>query len=152
MERKRINVRGVIFQDNKLYCQKITPVPEDPNTHYWCTPGGGLEADEPILQGLEREIVEETGVKPKIGKLLFVNQFNNKNHERGEQVELFFLIENPSDYLAVNLATTSHGQIECEKSDFINPSTNCVLPDFLQTIDIQSYITNNLPVFIKNSL
>ena len=38
----------------------------------WEFPGGQIEEGEDIIQGLQREIVEETGVQVKVGKLVGV--------------------------------------------------------------------------------
>ena len=53
---------------------------------------------EGLLDGLRREMIEETGVKPEIGKLLFIQQFAESGeqsaHGPNEQLEFFFLITN----------------------------------------------------------
>ena len=61
-----------------------------------------LEMGESLLDGLRREMIEETGVKPEIGKLLFVQQFADTNssskHGDCEQLE-FFLPPSPTGRL-----------------------------------------------------
>lgn len=77
MTQRRIAVRGIIFKDGKLLGQQ-TKHPEGEAAHdYWCTPGGGLEGGESLHGGLHREMIEETGIGPRIGKLLFVQQYSN---------------------------------------------------------------------------
>jgi ADP-ribose pyrophosphatase YjhB (NUDIX family) len=148
-EPRRISARGIIFTDGKLLSQQLTANAKSAKPSYWCTPGGGLDIGESIIDCLHREMVEETGIPPKIGKLLFVQQFNENNHE---YMDFFFHIENPEDYRSIDLTATTHGELEIEHVEFINPQNNNVLPAFLQTIAIQEYIDNNLPVFIYDEL
>lgn len=150
---RRVNVRGIIFKNGKILAQCLTPGLDGIERDYWCIPGGGLEEKESLIQGLNREMVEETGIAPKIGKLLFIQQFkdNNETRER-EQLEFFFHIENADDYEIIDLNQTSHGLLEIKLVDFIDPKNNNLLPSFLQTIDIQDYIDNNKPVYIYNEL
>ena len=103
---------------------------------YWCTPGGGVDAGEALLPALEREMVEELGVKPVIGNLLFVQQFI---HRDTEHMEFFFHITNAKDYLSIDLTTTTHGAIEIDTVDFVDPSQERVLPALLtnENLDAQ---------------
>jgi 8-oxo-dGTP pyrophosphatase MutT (NUDIX family) len=146
---RRITVRGIIFKDSKLLAQQLTPSFEGIERNFWCTPGGGLDENESLHQGLNREMIEETGITPQIGKLLFVQQFYDNKREN---LEFFFHIENADDYKTIDLANTSHGLLEIKKVEFINPTDHELLPDFLQTINIQDYINDNKPVFISNKL
>lgn len=146
---RRVNVRGIIFKDGKLLAQQLTPGDDGLARNYWCTPGGGLDDGESLHQGLHREMIEETGITPKIGKLLFIQQFHDGIKE---QLEFFFHIENPDDYVAIDLAATSHGLTEITNVAFINPMKVHVLPKFLSDIDIFSYIQGDLPVRIETEL
>lgn len=150
MTDRQVNVRGIIFKDGKLLAQQLTPNFDGVERNFWCTPGGGLEKNESLEKGLVREIIEETGIVPKIGKLLFVEQFHDK--KGFENLEFFFHIENVDDFEAIDLSKTSHGELEIKKTEFIDPKSRFALPTFLQTIDIQEYITNDKPVFIDNDL
>ena len=138
MER-RINVRGIIVYEDKLLCVRLTNYREEKAPDYWCVPGGGLDINESILTALNRELIEELGVKPKIGKLLYIHQYKDS---KCEQLELFFHIENPEDYLDIDLKKATHGIDEIEKVEFIDPATNNILPKFLTTeaIDINQTV------------
>src|ERR1700730_11066364 len=98
---RRITVRGIIVSDHKLFCVRLTNYREKQAPDYWCVPGGGLENGESILSGLDREMTEELGVKPVVGKLLYVQQY--KDAKSDEQLEFFFHIENAKDYFQVDL-------------------------------------------------
>ncbi|HRN97105.1 MAG TPA: NUDIX domain-containing protein [Candidatus Saccharibacteria bacterium] len=151
MTARRINVRGIIYKDGKMLCQQLTPGADGKVRDYWCTPGGGLDAGESLHQGLTREIVEEIGISPKIGKLLFIQQFEGGSRNQ-EQLEFFFHIENASDYHDIDLSSTTHGMAEIQDVEFIDPKNHNVLPSFLTKIDIAAYINSNLPVLIDNEL
>jgi 8-oxo-dGTP diphosphatase len=50
---------------------------------YWVLPGGGIEFEESISDCAEREVLEETTVLVKCGKLLFISEWipkDGKNH------------------------------------------------------------------------
>lgn len=150
-DRRRVCVRGIIYKDGKLFCQELKGA-NGKGKGFWCTPGGGLEIGETLAEGLRREIVEETGVQPQIGRLLFVQQFSDKNkdalnHETLEQMEFFFHIENPEDFYVID-ETASHYDAEIARSQFVDPKKETVFPKFLRTIDYESYIKGEKPVFI----
>jgi len=127
---RRIAVRGIVILDGKLLCMRLKPYRHADAGTYWSTPGGGVDNGQALVPALEREMIEETGIHPKVGRLLFIQQYASKNEE---QLEFFFQIDNPKDYLNIDLSKTSHGQTEIEEYGFIDPSTKRVLPDFLQT-------------------
>lgn len=146
---RRITVRGIIIKDRQILAQQLTPDSDGKIRDYWCTPGGGLEPGESLHQGLHREMIEETAIAPKIGKLLFVQQYQDT---RKEFIEFFFHIENAEDYTHIDLSIASHGELEIAHVDFIDPRKYNLLPAFLQTEDIESYVSSHQPVFIYNAL
>lgn len=144
MSIERVNVRGIIFKDGKLFVQRLKN-----GEDYWCTPGGGLDADESLLSGLHREMIEETGVAPRIGRLLLTQQFRDGDRE---MLEFFFHIENADDYEQVDLSSTTHGEIEVEEFGFMEPKQTYILPQILQRIDLHEYTENVKPVLVINEL
>ena len=119
---------------------------------HWATPGGGLDPNESLIDGLRREIIEETGITPNVGRLLFVQQFRSGRADCEEELEFFFHITNPEAFTTINLHETSHGALELTRCEFVTPSSEVILPAFLQTIDIQDHIENNRPVFVYSEL
>lgn len=83
MTTRRTNVRGIIYRDGKLLVTKFRQE-DDSESEYWGTFGGGLDIGESIADGLHREMIEETGIAPKIGKLLFIQQFHDGEKEQFE--------------------------------------------------------------------
>lgn len=148
MKPRRTNVRGIIFRDGKLLVTKFRQEDGGESEH-WGTFGGGLDDNESVADGLYREMIEETGIAPKIGKLLFIQQFRN---EEREFFELFFHIENPEDYELVRLEDTTHGMQELTRSEFVDPKSNLIKPIFLSDIDIAAHIAGSEPVFVFNEL
>jgi ADP-ribose pyrophosphatase YjhB (NUDIX family) len=149
MKERRITVRGIVFKKGRLLAQRLKPGSDGKIKNYWATPGGGLEPGESLYEGLRREMTEETGVQPKIGKLLFVQQYED---EIKEFIEFFFHIENPEDYHTIDLTKTSHGELEIEHVEFINPSEQFIMPVFLQGYDIANAVNSDAPVYISNNL
>lgn len=129
------------MHDGKLLCVKLKPYrgkATGAGVDYWCTPGGGVDVGEPLIPALEREIIEELGVKPTVGKLSYVQQFD---HADMEQLEFFFEVTNGEDFLAVDLENTTHGAVEIAEVAFIDPrASGLVLPLFLSERDMSADI------------
>lgn len=150
MDKRRIGVRAIIFKDGKLLASKFHS--EGGESAYWATPGGGLDPHESLEQGLARELLEETGVKAKVGRLLFIQQFRSSRAHRDEELEFFFHVTNPEAFDQIDLEATTHGAQELTRCEFIVPSQEHLLPAFLQSIDIENYIKTYKPVLITNEL
>jgi ADP-ribose pyrophosphatase YjhB (NUDIX family) len=132
----QMSVRAIIEHQGKfLLCQ----IKSQREHNYWCLPGGRVEAGEDILSTLTREIIEETGIEPKVGELLYVHQIQTPN---GYLLpEFFFHIQNGEDYLNLDISNTSHGALELDKIEFVDIESIRLLPSFLQP---------ELPKLIKN--
>ena len=122
---RKVRVRAIIEHDGKfLFVQH-----PNHDTGTYALPGGKLEEGEELIAGIEREVVEELGVKPVIGRLLYVQQLYMPDHE---SLEFFFEVQNGQDFTDVQLESTSHGQLELEEAVFIDPKHQPVLPEFLE--------------------
>lgn len=151
MDKRRINVRAIIWKDGKLLAVKHKSK-NGSESAYWALPGGGLDPFESLSDGITRELIEETGVTPQVDRILFGQQLLSGRAGRDEELEFFFLVTNPDDYESIDLTKTSHGTTELDRCEFIDPQTENILPDFLQTIDIASYVKTIKPVDIVNNL
>lgn len=66
----RIRCTGLIIQDNSVLLVEY----EDNGIHY-NLPGGGLEPGETVLEGVRREVFEETTAEVEVGPLAMMYEF-----------------------------------------------------------------------------
>lgn len=135
--KRRITTRGIVYDNGQLLCVKLTGYRNGIEADFWCTPGGGIDAGESLHDALTREFIEETGVTPTIGQLLFIQQYTDTSEE---QLEFFFHITNPEDFHSIDLSATSHGAIEIAELAFVDPKSHHILPKFLSEISIEQAI------------
>lgn len=109
-------VRGIIEYDGKFLLVKNSG-----SNGFWCLPGGKVNDDEDIVSALMREIIEETGVAPTIGNLVYVHQFSHDN--KLGLPEFYFEITNGVDFVHLDISKTTHGQIELDEIGFIDLAT-----------------------------
>lgn len=99
---------------------------------YWCLPGGKVEEGEELTAAMKREMVEELGVEPEIGRLLHVYQLF-LDGGKAQRVEFIFEIKNALDYAKIDHFQTSHGPAELEEVEWLDLSkTNNFLPPFIK--------------------
>lgn len=125
-----VRSRGIIFHNDKLLVVK-----HGKDFDYYALPGGHVEWEENPKECVAREILEELGVVPKVGKLLYVYSFANSEHRHF--VEFLFEITNGEDYLDIEkLKKGTHGHelfeiCWTEKGDEKNILPEVVNKDFL---------------------
>ncbi|HUC89083.1 MAG TPA: NUDIX domain-containing protein [Candidatus Paceibacterota bacterium] len=96
----RIRARAIIIHDGKLLIVKLRK-----NDDFYCLPGGHLEYGESIKECMNREIIEELGISPQIGRLLYINNFIE---ETEQSMEFFFEATNAPDFLDTQKLEKSH--------------------------------------------
>lgn len=137
--KRKIAARALIVDDGKLLCTWLKPY-YGGKIDFWCLPGGSVDQGEDIYAGLEREIMEELGVKIELGPIAHINHFiHNFKGEEKEHLEFFIPALNPSDFHNIDISKTTHGALEIDKVEFLDPSTARVLPEFLQKIDYSTF-------------
>jgi len=91
MSQLKVRCRGIIMHEDKLLLVKHSG-----GRDFYALPGGHLDFGENPKKCMRRELVEELGIEPTIGRLLYVYSFTK---EDAQSVEFFFEIENGHDYL-----------------------------------------------------
>ena len=74
IRKPKIAIGGVIIINNKIL---LTKRRDEPDKNKWAIPGGKLELNETLEEGLKREMKEETSLNVKKGKLLGIIEVIN---------------------------------------------------------------------------
>jgi 8-oxo-dGTP diphosphatase len=91
----RISAKAVVVEDDRVLLLKH----RDAEGDWYSLPGGGQRHGETLAEAVERECLEETGLRVRMGRLLFIRDYIAKNHEFADedrdahQVELMFECE-----------------------------------------------------------
>lgn len=96
--RKTIGVRGIVIHDNKVLLVKHSYIPQ------WYHVGGGVEPGETPIQAMQRELMEEVGIKCLKPPQLF-NVYYNHRENRDDYI-IFYIIDHieqtPQDCLEIS--------------------------------------------------
>ena len=146
----QIRVRAIVVKDNgKLFCVRLKAYEGSKEHDYWCLPGGAVDEREGLEVALRREMLEETGVAPQIGELLYIQHFV---FEGQEQLEFFFHVTNTNNYKNIDIAKASHAEIEIAEFGFVDTDTTYILPSFLSRENIVEHIESKQPTKIFSYL
>jgi len=88
---RHVTVDAILVRDNKIILVEHSAHLTNPNKY--ALPGGFLDRDETIAEGMLREIKEETGHKGKIISLFRVNSNPDRIGEDRQNVDFVFLVE-----------------------------------------------------------
>ena len=104
---------------------------------------------EDAQECLKREIIEELGVEPKIGRLLYINTFQES--EGVQPFEFFFEVTNGADYLDSHNLDRTHAY-EIENIIWASPEEEVHLrPERLAQDFKEGKILSDEPKFIKDA-
>jgi ADP-ribose pyrophosphatase YjhB (NUDIX family) len=120
-----IRCRAIILYKNRILVVKHTE-----KAGFYALPGGHLEWGENVQECMIREIYEELGIKPKVGRLLYIRNFIDKNNK--QSIEFYFEIINAKDYLKLDdlCGTHSHELFEIRWVGKNDP--RMILPEQIQ--------------------
>lgn len=76
MTRIQDTARGIVVKDGKILLMERWK----DGQHYYSIPGGKIEPDEAKTDTVEREILEETGVKVRVGRLTAELKVSGSTH------------------------------------------------------------------------
>jgi ADP-ribose pyrophosphatase YjhB (NUDIX family) len=108
-----IRVKAIILNNSNLLVVKNL------GNNFFALPGGNLEYREDIKECLKREIIEELGVSPDVGRLLYINNFTDK---RGStSIDFFFEVKNGKDFIGCEKLDRTHAY---ELDDLVWVNTN----------------------------
>ncbi len=87
---EKVGVRpcGILIEKGKVLCI-LCKYDEE----FYLFPGGGLEPGETIGEGVEREFFEETGLKVKAKKMVYVNDWIKDRKTNTRVLNVFFLVQ-----------------------------------------------------------
>lgn len=92
----RSAVKAILIRDGKILLQHCQFTPGD---ICYLFPGGGQKFEETKVDALRREVLEEVGAEISVGRLVWIREYIQKNHEfkledgNCHQVEHYFLCE-----------------------------------------------------------
>ncbi len=85
MRTYRISAAGIILHDNKILLVRYKM---QDGSSFLVGPGGGVEIEEDMPQALVREVMEETGLDVKPGRMLFVEDLLSRKYR---MIKIWFL-------------------------------------------------------------
>ena len=123
---QRIATKALIVNDKGqiLFLREASTYDEGTNIGQYHLPGGRLNLGEAFLDGLKREVDEETGLEIKIGKPIYVGEWRPVIKGVQNQIVAIFFICKP---------LTEHVRLSDEHDDF-----KWVLPNEIGKYEIMS--------------
>ncbi|MEJ2099402.1 MAG: NUDIX hydrolase [Desulfobacterales bacterium] len=91
-----VAVGAVVFKSN---CVLLVRRGKAPAEDLWAIPGGSVEIGETLQQAAEREILEETGIKIRAGKPIYI--FDVIDRDEDEKIRFHYvIIDLAADYVS----------------------------------------------------
>jgi 8-oxo-dGTP diphosphatase len=92
--KQRIAFKGIVVNDagKVLLLREASTYKEGTNIHRYGVPGGRLEPGEAWQDGLQREVMEETGLTVTIGEPLYVGEWRPVIRDVPHQIIAVFML------------------------------------------------------------
>ena len=132
-----VRCRGIIMHQDKILVVKHYI-----GANFFALPGGHLEWGEEVKECFTREIIEELGIKPEIGRLLYINNLTLEEADGKQSIEFFFEVLNSADYYNAKSFTGSHNFELIETAWIGKNDSRKILPNGIQ-IDLNNAIYNH---------
>lgn len=134
MKEFRLAAAGIIIHENEVLLVRYKN--QDGST-FLVGPGGGIQAEEDLLQGLKREVFEETRVRVQPVKILFVEDLLTKKYR---MTKIWFLCEVFEGSLQNTQEARVEGIIEVDWYSRDRLVSETVYPEILKQIDWQDIL------------
>lgn len=86
-----VATKAVIVEGGKILVLREAKYEEGTNEGKWDVPGGRINPEEPVLDGLRREVMEESGLEVEVGEVLAVHEtFPNIKGEDCHIVRIYY--------------------------------------------------------------
>lgn len=140
----KVRCRAVVLHEEKLLLVKNSR-----GSDYYALPGGHLDPGETPLECMKRELIEELGVTPHIGSLLYVYTFVDR--EGASSVEFFFEITNGADFLSHETRVRTHAHELSEVRWITSADELLFLPEEIHRDFKSNSLLRNTVRFIKGN-
>lgn len=109
----QIAAKGIIFSEDAVLLLKRSEKERAGNEeHVWDFPGGCLETEEPIMDALKREVMEETGLTVNVISPAYI--YDDIQGER-HLIILKFVCDQPSGQLKLSAEHESYHWIKMDE-------------------------------------
>jgi 8-oxo-dGTP diphosphatase len=99
MQTPRISARALIVEGNSILAAEY----KDKEGTWYTLPGGGQQRGEDLIACVQRELLEETGLKVTVGNVRYINEFITDNFHGVAIIFECKIKHNPDLSLATNL-------------------------------------------------
>ena len=131
MKKTGVSQKAIILSEKGkfLILHRTSTAPSNPNT--WDLPGGDLDFGEDVIQGIIREIKEETGLMVKDVKLFDVKSYINKKDEFW--VTIAYIAKSKSDKVELSFEHDKSKWVTSE--EFLKLKSSAKLRHFIKNLN-----------------
>ena len=115
---QRLAAYGVLLKDDKVLVVKT-------RSNNWEIPGGAPEKGETLEQGLRRELMEEVGMRARIGQMFYMREsfYHTPSGKTYHSIQFYFLIHTDDSPAAAEAKEYAFMAIKDLTEDITNSSS-----------------------------